>query len=104
VSWPLAFVKRVDPLPWLPYVLQAFAIVIGLLLGALLLWAMGTDPWEAYQEMARSAFGSVYGLSEALVKATPILLASLGVGVAFRAGFWNIGAEGQLYMGAMGST
>ena len=54
--------------------------------------------------MGRGAFGSVYGLSETLVKAIPLLLASLGVAVAFRVGFWNIGAEGQFYMGAMRST
>src|SRR5262249_9700508 len=82
----------------------ALAIVIGLLSGAILLWLMGTYPWEAYREMAQGAFGSIYSLSETLVKASPLLLAGLGVGLAFRSGFWNIGAEGQLYMGAMGGA
>jgi general nucleoside transport system permease protein len=104
VNWPVVLEKRSDPAPRLRYVLPAVAIGSGLLLGAMVLSFMGAHPGEAYQEMARGAFGSVYGLSETLVKATPLLLASLGVGVAFRAGFWNIGAEGQLYMGAMGGT
>lgn len=104
MNWPVALEKRSDPSPGLRYVLPAVAIGIGLLLGAVVLSFMGAHPGEAYQEMARGAFGSVYGLSETLVKATPLLLAGLGVGVAFRAGFWNIGAEGQLYMGAMGGT
>jgi general nucleoside transport system permease protein len=104
VNWPVVLEKRSDPAPRLRYVLPAVAIGIGLLLGAMVLSFTGAHPGEAYQEMARGAFGSVYGLSETLVKATPLLLASLGVGVAFRAGFWNIGAEGQLYMGAMGGT
>ena len=104
MSWTLASEKRLEPSPWLFYVLPLVAILIGLLLGAILLWSVGTHPWEAYQEMARGAFGSVYGLSETLVKATPLLLAGLAVGLAFRLGFWNIGAEGQLYMGAMGGT
>jgi ABC-type uncharacterized transport system permease subunit len=104
VSWPLVLEKRLDPAPWLAYVLPTLAIVIGFLLGAILLSLMGTHPWNAYQEMAWGAFASVYSLSETLVKATPLLLAGLGVGLAFRAGFWNIGAEGQFYMGAMGGT
>jgi general nucleoside transport system permease protein len=54
--------------------------------------------------MARGAFGGFYSLSETLVKATPLLLTGLGVGLAFRLGFWNIGAEGQFYLGAMGGT
>jgi ABC-type uncharacterized transport system permease subunit len=84
--------------------LPAPALTIGLLLGAVILWLMGAPPWEAYRAMAHGAFGSVYGLSETLVKATPLLLIGLGVGLAFRLGFWNIGAEGQFYMGAMGGT
>jgi ABC-type uncharacterized transport system permease subunit len=90
VSWPLALEKRPEPAPRLLYVLPALAIVVSLLLGAILLWLMGTHAWEAYQAMARGAFGSVYSLSETLVKATPLLLAGLGVGLAFRAGFWVV--------------
>jgi general nucleoside transport system permease protein len=90
-------------MPWLASALPALAVV-GFVLGAILLSLMGTHPWEAYQEMARGAFGSVYSLSETLVKATPLLLAVLAGGLAFPAGFWNIGAEGQLYIGAMART
>ena len=104
MSWPVALEKRSDPSPWLLYLLPAVALGLALLLGALVLACVGTHPGEAYREMARGAFGSAYSLSETLVKATPLLLAGLGVGIAFRAGVWNIGAEGQLYMGAMGGT
>ena len=104
MSWPVALEKRSNPSPWLLYLLPAVALGLALLLGALVLACVGTHPGEAYREMARGAFGSAYSLSETLVKATPLLLAGLGVGVAFRAGVWNIGAEGQLYMGAMGGT
>jgi simple sugar transport system permease protein len=104
MSWRLALEKRSAPSPQLLYVSPALAVGIGLVLGAIPLWWMGAQPWDAYQEMVRAAFGSVYSLSETLVKATPLLLAGLGVGLAFRSGFWNIGAEGQLYMGAMGGT
>jgi general nucleoside transport system permease protein len=104
MSWSVALEKRLAPSPRLPYLLPAAAIGLGMLLGAMVLACMGTHPGKAYLEMAQGAFGSVYGLSETLVKATPLLLAGLGVGVAFRAGVWNIGAEGQLYMGAIGGT
>jgi general nucleoside transport system permease protein len=104
VSWHLALEKRPDRSGWLPFALPVLAIAIGLLLGAILLSLMGTPPWEAYREMARGAFGSFYSFSETLVKATPLLLTGLGVGLAFRLGFWNIGAEGQFYLGAIGGT
>ena len=96
--------KRLE-LPFWPSIMRlALALAIGLWLGAVMLWLKGVPPWEAYGAMAQGAFGSVYGLSETLVKTTPLLLAGLGVGLAFRLGFWNIGGEGQLYIGAMGGT
>jgi ABC-type uncharacterized transport system permease subunit len=96
--------KRAQPPWWLAYALPTLALAIAFLLGAVMFLLMGTPPWQAYQAMAQGAFGSVYSLAETLVKATPLLLAGLGVALAFRVGFWNIGAEGQLYMGAMGAT
>lgn len=104
MSWHVALEKRLEPASWLSLAVPALAMVIGLLLGAILLSVLGAHPWEAYREMAQGAFGSFYSLSETLVKATPLLLAGLSVGLAFRLGFWNIGAEGQFYLGAMGST
>jgi len=54
--------------------------------------------------MFSGAFGSAYGLSETIVKAIPIALCALGVSIAFRMQLWNIGAEGQLYMGAFAAS
>jgi ABC-type uncharacterized transport system permease subunit len=54
--------------------------------------------------MFKGAFGSAYGLSETVVKAIPLLLAGLGVAIAFKMLLWNIGAEGQLYMGAFAAS
>jgi ABC-type uncharacterized transport system permease subunit len=104
VRWWLALEKRPEPLSRPSVVRSALALTVGLLLGAVMLWLMDVPPWEAYGAMAQGALGSVYGLSETLVKTTPLLLAGLGIGLAFRLGFWNIGAEGQFYMGAMGAT
>jgi general nucleoside transport system permease protein len=66
--------------------------------------AAGCDPAAAAAGFARGAFGSVYGLSEVVVRATPLALAGLGVALGFRAGFFNIGSEGQIYLGAAGAT
>ena len=64
----------------------------------------GVSPITAYKEMLHGAFGSKYGLSETIVKTIPLILTGLAVAVAFRMLLWNIGAEGQLYMGAIGAT
>jgi simple sugar transport system permease protein len=104
VTWRLALEKRLAPAPWAPYLLPPAALALALLLGAPMLWLMGAQPWATYQAMAFGAFGDRYGLSETLVKAAPLLLTGLAVGLASRVGFWNIGAEGQFHLGAMGGT
>ena len=70
------------------------------MVGALLLQMAGANPWLVYRRMAETAFGSRYGWSDTTIKATPLILAGLGVSAAFRMGLWNIGAEGQLFLGA----
>jgi simple sugar transport system permease protein len=57
-----------------------------------------------YLALLDGAFGSLNSLAEVLVKATPLMLAGLGVALAFQAGYWNIGAEGQIFIGALGAT
>ena len=77
------------------------AIVVALgVSGAAVLFA-GGDPVAAFAALIGGAFGSLDSLSEVLVKACPLLLTGLAVTVAFQAGVWNIGAEGQLLMGAL---
>ncbi len=65
---------------------------------------MGVQPAVMFRAMWMSAMGTRNGLAETLVGATPLLLAGLGIVVAYRAGVWNIGAEGQIYIGALGAT
>jgi general nucleoside transport system permease protein len=69
--------------------------------GGLLILAIGLNPLKAYGALLVAAFGSVNGISETLLKACPLLLAGLGIAVAYRAQFWNIGAEGQIYAGGI---
>jgi ABC-type uncharacterized transport system permease subunit len=80
------------------------SIVIGLAFAGLFIAIAGKDPLEVYLLMFEGAFGSAYGISETVVKAVPLILASLAVSLAFRMQLWNIGAEGQFYMGAFGAT
>ncbi len=80
------------------------SIAIALFVAGFLLLASGVNPLEAYREIIIESVGSLYGLSETLVKTTPLIFAGLGVSLAFRMQIWNIGAEGQIYMGAMGAS
>ena len=81
-----------------------FSIGLSLLIVGLLIAAMGVSPLRAYAALWRSAFGSPAGFGETLVRTTPLLLTGLSMVVAYRCGIWSIGAEGQLYAGAIGAT
>lgn len=80
------------------------SILFALFVAGFLLLAAGVNPLQAYLDIFQEALGSAYGLSETLVKTTPLIFASLGVSLAFRMQIWNIGAEGQIYMGACGAS
>ncbi|OHV76155.1 ABC transporter permease, partial [Mesorhizobium sp. ORS 3428] len=74
-----------------------------LLCSILILWA-GAPIGSAYAAMLDGAIGSKLALTETLARATPLMFTGLAAAVAFRARFWNIGAEGQLYLGALAAT
>ena len=71
---------------------------------ALLLAALGADPVRALGALAFGAFGDRLAIESTLLRMGPLLLAGLGVSLAFRCGVWNIGSEGQLYLGALAAT
>jgi ABC-type uncharacterized transport system permease subunit len=77
------------------------AVALGLALGLGATWLAGEKPWHVLMILARSAFGSRYDLGMTLFYATPLLFTGLSVAVAFHAGLFNIGAEGQLTVGAL---
>lgn len=78
--------------------------IVSVILAIMVCWVFlvlsGYDARETYIQMWLGAVGSPYNLSETVVKAIPLALAGLAVSIAFRMKMWNIGAEGQLYMGA----
>jgi simple sugar transport system permease protein len=80
------------------------SVILGFALGVPLILATGHDPISAYVYLFIGALGSIYSITETLVKAIPLVLAGLGMAIAFRCKVFNIGGEGQLYMGALGAT
>jgi simple sugar transport system permease protein len=79
-------------------------IVVAFGFGALLLIGAGANPIVGYQALFYGAFGTRQNIIETMVKATPLMFAAVGVAVAFRCSVWNIGAEGQIHVGAIGAT
>ena len=96
--------------PHAPRALETLAVGLGAvvattLVGALLLWSGGYDPAAAAAAMVRGSVGSWDTfVSITLVRSVPLILTGLAVALAFRAGVWNIGAEGQLYAGAVAAV
>jgi simple sugar transport system permease protein len=80
------------------------SVLLALVLVGLLLAANGSDPIAAYRSMVSAAFGSTFALSTTIMKTLPRLLPALGIALALRAGLWNVGAEGQIYVGALAAT
>ncbi|GIW44937.1 MAG: ABC transporter permease [Candidatus Binatia bacterium] len=77
------------------------AVGVAMAASALVVWSTGGSPTRAFQALVDGAFGSRDSLAEVAVKACPLLFTGLAVALAFRAGIWNIGAEGQLLAGAL---
>jgi general nucleoside transport system permease protein len=96
---------RID---WRDIAFNAAVPIIGMLaaliIGAIMLVLLKANPITAYAALLNGAVGSVYGITQSLVKATPLLLVGLGICIAFRASVINIGAEGQIVAGALMAT
>ncbi len=80
------------------------AVAAALAVGAIILLLQDTNPLTAYGAMLSGAFTNKNGLADTMVKMIPLLLVALGVAIAFRGGVINIGAEGQLIVGAVLTT
>ena len=86
-----------DPLAAL---MPVIAVLLALALGGVVLLALGKNPIEAYLSMLDGAFGDTTRILNTLNRAIPLLLVAVGICIAFRGGVINIGAEGQLLIGA----
>jgi ABC-type uncharacterized transport system permease subunit len=99
-------VIRLEPRPapstaavWLSPLAAAAATV---LVGLVLFGALGKDPWAAMSAFFVEPVATRYGIGELLLKASPLMLIATGLAIGYRANVWNIGAEGQLALGAIG--
>lgn len=78
--------------------------ILTFILSSILIIISGHNPFIIYITIFQGAFVDVRRISEILVKACPLLITALGVSIAFKGGFWNIGTEGQIYMGAIAAA
>ncbi len=99
------YFERREQVPLVLVVLAPIAAIVAALLicTPLISWT-GVSPILSYGVMVKGALGSGFALSETLSRATPLMFTGLGVAIAFRTRFWNIGAEGQFYLGAIAAT
>lgn len=101
---PLKIEKRLTPSRTASFLVPFISLLLALIFGGIILLAAGANPLTTYKAMFLGAFGSKYSLSETMVKAIPLMLCGLGVSIAFRMLFWNIGAEGQLAVGGIAAA
>jgi len=76
------------------------AIILALICSAGLILSMNLNPLEVFSSLVKGAFGTEYRIKETIIKAIPLIITSLGIAIAFKMQFWNIGGEGQIAMGA----
>ena len=100
----LVLEQRATPSRTFSLALPVLSAVGALILGSVPLVLIGADPFEVYRLMLTSAFGSTRGITDTLTDAMPIMLTGLAAVVTFRMNVWNIGAEGQLQIGAVTSA
>jgi simple sugar transport system permease protein len=103
-TWKIRVEKRLEAPAWWNAVVPMISIALALLFGAVFLKMTGYSPIKVYTIMFKDTFGTRYGITETLVKASPLLLSAVGVSIAFRMQLWNIGAEGQIYVGALAAS
>lgn len=89
---------------WFPTLVSVGAIVVALLIGAVIIAIAGGNPFATYGHIARASFGSLGVFSDTMVKAIPLMFIGLACSLAFQMRLWNIGAEGQFFMGAWGAS
>jgi simple sugar transport system permease protein len=93
--------RRAEPQPLARFIGLAAALAGAVCVCSLLFIAAGANPVTAFATLVQGSFGSLRATGETLVKATPLIFTGLAACVAFRARLWNIGAEGQVFAGAM---
>jgi simple sugar transport system permease protein len=89
---------------WSAISVPVAAVLLAAVIGAVILWISGAPPIRAYSALLNGAFGSASAWQRTLEKATPLIFSGLAVAFAFKAGLFNIGAQGQLLFGALAAA
>jgi ABC-type uncharacterized transport system permease subunit len=97
-------VKRLVPSRTVRVAVRVGAVLAAFAVGAIFLVASGRPVGDIYGAMWDGSFGSAYGQAQTILAAIPLVFTGLAVAIAFRMRLWNIGAEGQFYIGAAGAT
>ena len=84
--------------------IQTLAVLLSLVFAGLVILAMGYNPFEVYVRIVEGSLGTIMRIQQTVTKAIPLIIVSMGILVAFKMKFWNIGGEGQIMMGAFGAT
>jgi len=93
-----------EPPRWYPPLVSFGAVIVALFIGGIVIAAAGGHPLESYAHIAKASFGSLGVFSDTIVKAIPLMIVGVACALAFRARLWNIGAEGQFFIGAFGAS
>ena len=97
--------KKLKLLRDVEYILSlAISIILALIIGALIILANGKSPLTAYTALINGSLGSPYKIATTFAKTVPLILTGLATAVAFNSGIFNIGGEGQLYLGAFATA
>lgn len=96
--------KRPSPSPWIKFQVSLGSIFLALLVSSIILLLLGLNPLNAFLRLFFYPFLTLRGIERIIIKAIPLLIVSIGLSVAFRAKIWNIGAPGQMVMGAIVAT
>jgi ABC-type uncharacterized transport system permease subunit len=100
----IRFVKRAEVTRKESIGIRVLAVISAFLVISLFLLFLKLNPLDVYGSMLKGAFGSAHKFRQTIIKAVPLVITSLGISVAFKMKFWNIGGEGQIMMGAFAAS
>jgi simple sugar transport system permease protein len=101
IRTPWRLVPRTLPSPRMRFLAPVIAVALTVIFGCIVFASLGLSPLAAMRVFMIEPLSSVNGVSELLLKASPMCLIALGLAVGYRANVWNIGAEGQMYVGGI---
>ena len=105
LPFTITFEKRVEDIPkWLPAATSIGSVLIAFIVSGIILKIIGGEPLLVAKFFYEATFGSWATFSDTIVKATPLIMVGLACAVAFKMKLWNIGAEGQFYIGAFAAS